>query len=277
MANILAFSGKKQAGKNTLCNFLHGYFLKSFGIIDAFEITEEGDLIIDTLVRDETGEEKKGKGIIDITRLDVPFAMWAMDNVWPFVKHYAFATSLKEILVGLFNIPKESVYGTDEEKNAPTQYKWEDMPTKVKGKSGYMSGRELLQYFGTDICRKIYSDVWTNKTLTDIKNEDSSFAIISDARFENEIRAVQAAGGKVIRLTRGESSDSHQSETDLDKFDEYDAVIDTANLSIHESCKQLFDILYEWNWIPKEIAIGNPQDLESSNGNGKKQRFTNIK
>jgi hypothetical protein len=226
--------------------------LKSFGIIDGFEIIDEGDLIIDTLVRDETGEEKRGKGIIDVTRTDVPFAMWAIDNVWPFVKHYAFATPLKDILVGLFNVPKESVYGTEEEKNAPTQYKWEDMPTKVKGKTGYMSGRELLQYFGTDVCRKI----------------------ISDARFENEVKAIQAAGGKVIRLTRGETHDSHASEVDLDSFNEYDAVIDNANLTIHESCKQLFEILYEWNWIPKEIVIGTPQDLEPA---VKKERFTKIR
>ena len=276
MAKILAFSGKKQAGKNTMCNFVHGYFLKSFGIIDGFEITDEGDLIIDTLVRDETGEEKRGKGIIDVTRTDIPFAMWAMDNVWPFVKHYAFASALKEILVGLFNIPKESVYGTEEEKNTATQYKWEDMPTKVKGKSGYMSGRELLQYFGTDICRKIYSEIWTNRTITDIKNEESDFAVISDARFENEIKAVQAAGGKVIRLTRGETTDGHSSETDLDNFDGYDAVIDTANLSIEESCKQLFNILNEWNWIPKEIIVGSPQDLQSDSS-GKKERFTKIR
>lgn len=274
MSKILAFSGKKQAGKNTMCNFLHGYFLKSFGIIDGFEIIDEGDLIIDTLVRDETGEEKRGKGIIDVTRTDVPFAMWAIDNVWPFVKHYAFATPLKDILIGLFNIPKESVYGTDEEKNAPTQYKWEDMPTKVKGKTGYMSGRELLQYFGTDICRKIYSDVWINRTISDIKNEESAISIISDARFENEVKAVQAAGGKVIRLTRGENGDGHASEVDLDSFNEYDAVIDNANLTIHESCKQLFDILYEWNWIPKEIVIGTPQDLEAT---AKKERFTKIR
>lgn len=274
MAKILAFSGKKQAGKNTMCNFVHGYFLKSFGIIDGFEITEDGELVIDTIVRDENGMEKPGKGIIDITRGDIDFAMWAMDNVWPFVKHYAFATPLKEILVGLFDIPKEVIYGNDEQKNIITQYKWENMPTKIKGKSGYMSGRELLQYFGTDICRKIHSDIWTNKTLTDIKNEDSLFAVISDARFENEVRAVQTAGGKVIRLTKGENSDSHESETSLDEFNEYDAVIDNENMTIQESCIKLLEILDSWGWLAKEIVIGPQVGQEAE---VKKQRFTSIK
>lgn len=274
MAKILAFSGKKQAGKNTLCNFLHGYYLKSFGIINGFEITEEGELVVDTVVRDENGEEKPGKGIIDVTRIDIDFAMWAMDNVWPFVKHYAFAAYLKEILVGLFNVPKEIVYGTDEQKNAPTQYKWEDVPTKVKGKSGFMTGRELMQYFGTEICRKIYPNIWTDKAIKDILNEESFLAIISDARFENEIKAVQSAGGKVIRLTRGIDGDSHTSETELNEFNEYDAVIDNQNMTIEESCIKLLEILDGWGWIAKEIVIGPQVGQEAE---VKKQRFTNIK
>ena len=63
MTQILAFSGKKGSGKNTLCNFLHGYQLKSFGIIDYFEITDEGELVIETLVRDEQGKEKMSKDL----------------------------------------------------------------------------------------------------------------------------------------------------------------------------------------------------------------------
>lgn len=274
MSKILAFSGKKQAGKNTLCNFLHGYYLKSFGIIDAFEITEDGELVIGTTVRDANGEEKPGKGIIDVTRIDIDFAMWAMDNVWPFIKHYAFASALKEILVVLFNIPKEVIYGTDEQKNTLTEYKWENMPTKVKGKSGAMTGREVLQYFGTEICRKIYPEIWTSKTIKDVINEESFVAVISDARFINEIEAVQNAGGKVIRLTRGINGDSHSSEMELNDFDKYDAVLDNENLTIQESCVKLLEILDGWGWLAKEIVIGPQVGQEPE---AKKQRFTNIK
>lgn len=273
MTKILAFAGKKKSGKNTLCNFLHGYHLKSFNIIDGFELTENGELIIDTLVSNDKGETKQGKGIIDVVRSDIDFAIWAMDNMWPFVKHYAFATPLKEILVGLFNVPKQSVYGNDEEKNAPTQYKWEDMPSKVKGKSGYMSGRELLQYFGTDVCRKIYSNIWVDRLINDVVAENPLYSVISDARFENEIKAIQDAGGKVIKLTRNiDSSDNHQSETELDNFDRYDAIIDNQNMTIHESCQTLIAILDDWGWIAKEIII--PEINESPS---KRTRFTNIK
>jgi hypothetical protein len=256
MTQILAFSGKKQSGKNTLCNFIHGYQLKSYNLIDAFEIADTGDIVVETSIREENGKISKGKGRIDVTRLDIEFAVWAMDNIWPFVKHYAFATALKEIAIGLFNIPRESVYGTDEQKNTPTQYKWEDMPVKIKGKSGFMTGREFMQYFGTDLCRKMYPDIWTDRTIKDILAEESNLAIISDARFENEVKAVQNAGGKVIRLTRTiEGEDYHSSELALDNYDGFDAVIDTQNLGIEESCQKLIEIISGWGWFDVKTDI----------------------
>ena len=117
MTKILAFSGKKQSGKNTLCNFMHGYFLKANNIINAFDLTTEGDLIVETLVRFEDGD-KMHLVPMDVTRTDIEFAIWAMDSVWPYIKHYAFATALKEVLIGLFEAPRENMYGTDEQKNA---------------------------------------------------------------------------------------------------------------------------------------------------------------
>lgn len=273
MAQILAFSGKKQSGKNTLCNFLHGYQLKSFGVIDAFDITTDGELIVDTLTIDEQGKEKRGKGGIDITRTDIEFAIWAMDNVWPFVKHYAFATTLKEIAIELFNIDRELMYGSEEQKNTLIQYKWENMPVKVKNKTGQMTARDFIQYFGTDICRKILPDIWINKTIKDVQTEESKLAIVTDARFINEVEAVKIAGGKVIRLTRGAAGlDTHESELALDNYDKFDAVIDTENLSIHESCVKLLEILDEWGWLSKELIVNVNQHQS-----GKRQAVTSIK
>lgn len=267
MTQILAFSGKKQSGKNTLCNFIHGYQLKSYNLIDGFEIADTGQLIIETSLREETGKISKTKGSIDVTRIDIEFAVWAMDNIWPFVKHYAFATALKEMSIGLFNLPKECIYGTDEQKNQPIAHKWEDMPTKVKGKSGEMTGREFMQYFGTEICRKIYPDIWTDRLIKDIDAEDPNLAVISDARFENEILAVQKAGGKVIRLTRSVAGeDSHSSELALDNYGGFDAVLDNQNLSIEESCHKLLEILDGWGWFngQKPIPAEKPSRKQST-------------
>lgn len=274
MSRILAFSGKKQSGKNTLCNFLHGQQLRAFGVIDGFEITTDGQLVVDTILRDEDGKEKKGKGFIDITRTDLEFAVWAMDNVWPFVKHYAFATTLKDICIGLFDLDRSAMYGTDEEKNTETKYNWENMPTKIKGKTGPMTGRDFIQYFGTDICRKILPDVWTNRAIKDIQMEESKLAIISDARFVNEVEAVKNAGGKVIRLTRSIAKDAHESELALDNYNDFDAIIDTENLSIEESCQALTKILEEWGWSTSELILANQEVLPPP---PRKQTVTTIR
>jgi hypothetical protein len=270
MGQILAFSGKKGSGKNTLSNFIHGYQLKSYGLIAAFEIADTGELVIETDVKQENGRITRGKGSIDVTRLDIEFTIWAMDNVWPFIKHYAFATALKELGIGLFDLSRESVYGTDEQKNSPIKYTWEDMPTKVKGKTGPMSGREFMQYFGTDICRKIYTDIWTDRTIKDIVAEESNLAIITDARFENEVRAVQNADGKVIRLTRSIDEDSHPSELALDTYESFDAIIDNKNMTIEESCHELIKILDGWGWFDNKVIIPQEKPL-------KKQTTTTIK
>ena len=255
MGQIIAFSGKKQSGKNTLCNFLHGYQLKSFGLIESFDLTSTGELIITTNIKEENGRVTKGQGALDVTRIDIEFAIWAMDNIWPFAKHYAFATALKELAIGLFDMNRDLVYGTDEQKNRLTQYKWEDMPVKVKGKSGFMTGREFIQYFGTELCRKIYPNIWTDRTMKDIQAEDSNLAIISDARFANEVEAVQAAGGKVIRLTRSIGEDHHESELALDDYKGFDAVIDTQNLNIEESCQELIKIIEGWDWFNDKVQV----------------------
>ena len=46
MTRILAFSGRKQSGKTTCSNFVHGYQLRAFRVIDNFAITEGGELLI---------------------------------------------------------------------------------------------------------------------------------------------------------------------------------------------------------------------------------------
>ena len=96
-----------------------------------------------------------------------------------------------------------------------------------------MTAREFLQVFGTDICRHIYTDIWTDRTMRSIREEDSLMAVISDCRFPNESKAIQKAGGKVIKLTRGISGDSHSSESSVDEI-EHDAIIDNKELSLME-------------------------------------------
>ena len=113
-----------------------------------------------------------------------------------------------------------------------------------------MTAREFLQYFGTDICRGIKSDIWTSACLDRILSSGTEFAIVPDVRFPNEVEAIQKAGGRVVRLTRKPFEDSHSSETSLDEKDSmFDCVLDNNEKDIHETNTILMEVLKEWGWL----------------------------
>ena len=273
-SRILAFAGAKQSGKGTCTNFVHGYQLRAHLVIDDFAITEEGRLVIDTNMIGAEGEEEKGLGFLDINRSDLEFAEWAAYSMWPYVKSYSFAGPLKQISTGLFEMQESQVYGNDAEKNTKTIFRWEEMPGVITDsklanqkaikslisqgvlkyhKPGRMSAREFLQFFGTDVCRKIYEDVWQSRLMKDILLEEPLVAVIDDCRFPNEARAVQEGGGKVIHLTRCNHKDSHKSEQALGSYKNFDAVIDNQKMSINETNIEIINILTEWGWMGTEI------------------------
>ena len=142
---------------------------------------------------------------------------------------------------------------------------WQDVPMSVsqkKKKKGKMTAREFLQFFGTDVCRNIYNDVWAERLIKDIELESSLLAVVDDVRFSNEVECVQNAGGKVIRLTRQPYSDSHSSETELDDYKDFDAVIDNQNMSINETNQEIIKLLEQWGWLGEEVkAAEEPEKL----------------
>jgi len=233
LMKILGLSGRKQSGKNTVANILHGLVLKGTDSIKDWNIDGDGSLIIQT----EDSSGRTGWGEFDVTRKDSDFIQYAEYNMWPDVKLYSFADHLKWICVDLFNIPEECVWGTDEQKNQPQEHLlWENMPKAINStmmkkivtapdakrsfdwKEGPMTAREFMQFFGTDVCRKIYEPIWVNSCIKKIQQEQSSLAIIADVRFPNEARAIEAAGGIVARLTRQVHEDNHSSEVALDEY-----------------------------------------------------------
>ena len=243
MQKVLAISGRKQAGKTTCINFLHGYIMKCRDVIEYFDIDENGRLIVNSVFTDSHGEEQKGTGILDIFRKDFNFSIYAKNNIWPIIKSYNFADPLKNLCISLFGMSYEQCYGTEQQKNSPTTIK------KPREKNKYYTAREFLQFFGTDVCRKIRGDIWTSACISQIAEEQSEFAVIGDCRFPNEAESIQKIGGKIIRLTRSPYEDEHVSETALDDFDNFDAVIDNKNMTIDEQNAALLNILFEWGWI----------------------------
>lgn len=98
MTRILAFAGRKQSGKNSACTFLHGYQMRCHHLVKHFEIDEQGRLLVDAIFTNAEGNEETSAAILDVTRTDLDFGLWAAENMWPFIKHYSFCWSLKRDL-----------------------------------------------------------------------------------------------------------------------------------------------------------------------------------
>ena len=271
---ILGISGRKQAGKNTTANILHGMILKEQGFVSDWSIGANGQLMIDSPDADGWGE-------FDVTRQDEQFTEWAEHNMWPYVKIYSFADHLKWICIKLFDIPFECCFGTDEQKNQVQEHLlWENMPGIVTDEvaeeewgylrleydskemqealskinltchaAGPMTAREFMQFFGTDIMRKMYEPIWVNSCIKKIQREQSALAIIADVRFPNEAKAIEQAGGKVVRLTREVHEDNHSSEVALDDYpftDYIDNKIESIDV-LMVKVKQFYRSLKEQN------------------------------
>jgi hypothetical protein len=189
--------------------------------------------------------------------------------MYPYIKNYSFADPLKVICHSLFGLTKEQCWGTDAEKNTIVPHLlWENMLGVTTNPymlsigavdigcktfdveyhdAGPMTARELLQFFGTNVMRKMYAPVWVNATINKIKQEGSLRSVISDVRFPDEADAIKKAGGKLIKLTRSVSKDSHPSETALNDYTNFDYVIDNSGDStvenLIEEIKKVYRVL----------------------------------
>ena len=248
MTNIIGFSGAKQSGKSTCATFLHGYQLRFNDVFEKFLMDEKGSLFVNATEIDENGQEVEGLGMLDVDRQDEEFLEYASRNIWPFVRSFSFADPLKSIAIQVFGLTEEQCYGTDEDKTTPINIKWENMPNVINA-SGFMTAREFLQHFGTDVCRGIKPDIWTSACINRILSSGTELAIVPDVRFPNEVESIQKAGGKVIRLTRKPHEDEHDSETALDGYDEFDHVIHNADMNIDQTNMALMEVMKGWGWL----------------------------
>ena len=231
MTKILGFAGKKQSGKNTCCNFLQMLKFHEYGVCKNASLNEQGQI----LVSDLFGETVSGSDWIPLTEEYVDISQ-LLESFRP-CKIYAFADVLKEFSVDVLGLEYNQVYGTNEEKNSPTHLLWEDMPTG--NNKGPMTGREVLQYFGSDICRKMYENIWFDACIRRIRKDNPELALISDVRFSNEIKGVQNEGGVVFGLPRDivNGKDTHSSEqVDLSLCDYLlpEGDIDTTTKSLYK-------------------------------------------
>jgi hypothetical protein len=242
----IVLSGKKQSGKSTTCMYIAARFINQQTKSDIYSVNEKGELLY--------------KGMPYHTQTAVNDIIAEYD-----VKVYSFADPLKRFCIDVLGAPEEGCYGTDEQKNAPIEHlMWENLPLGLrpgegdfldvsfggghtvyeKYKCGNLSGRELMQTFGTNICRSLYYDCWARGTFNSIP-----LALICDGRFPNEINMGNTLKAKTVRLLRAPHvNDQHPSETALDDFplDQYSYVLDNREMSLEEHCQVMDSTIDEW-------------------------------
>ena len=82
-----------------------------------------------------------------------------------------------------------------------------------------LTPRWVLQYWGTEVCRKAFhDDIWIAALENKLRNSKDDI-VISDCRFPNEIKSIKDAGGIVVRVVRGEEPEWYQDAINFNQGD----------------------------------------------------------
>lgn len=149
---------------------------------------------------------KKGHGKNTVATMIIDSML---DNEQRLYDEKSFAEPIKLMVSALTNCPLESL-STQEGKEALSPIRRNDV-------GDHFTYRELLQLYGTDLGRNYFGpDIWVDALFSGWDGTENW--IITDVRFPNEVEAIQARGGIVIRVIRPDmpNEDTHESETALD-------------------------------------------------------------
>jgi hypothetical protein len=127
----------------------------------------------------------------------------------------SFASTLKDAVAAVFGWDRTMLEGRTKEAR-----EWREqvdpwwaqrlaMPT--------LTPRWVLQYWGTEVCRKAFhDDIWIASLENKLRNSKDS-VVISDCRFPNEIQSIRDAGGQIVWVQRGVLPDWYQTAIDANK------------------------------------------------------------
>lgn len=176
----------------------------------------------------------------------------------------AFADPLKDACSVLFGWDRKLLEG-DTKESRLWREKTDQYWSAILGRTNF-SPRTALQLLGTEAGRKVFGEnIWIASTMQRIAFQSSSQFVISDVRFANEVTAIRAAGGFVVRVKRGEEPEYFQdalleNQSHYMMWDNYDGLMAKKWPNVHAS---------EWDWIgsPQDYLIlndGSLADLQSS-------------
>lgn len=193
MTHFIAFSGKKQTGKDSSARFL------------AEALAE----LRPSLCVAKTHFAEPLKHMCNLI-FGIPLhLMYGSD---------AEKETLTDVLWDGFPMAIRKKYGTVSGAVTYQDHEGESR-TPMQPRTGAMTIREVLQIMGTDIFREqVENDVWAKAPFRRQWPED--IVLIPDCRFPNEVKHTLLNDGHVFRIERDTGlTDTHASETSLDDFD----------------------------------------------------------
>lgn len=119
----------------------------------------------------------------------------------------SLAAPIKHVVGELFGFTDRQLYG-------PSATRSEPHPTLKRADGSPLTARAALQVIGTDMTRTLCPNIWIEKALAEADSKILPVAI-PDVRFINEMEAIRARGGVLVRRTwEGGPTDPHPSETE---------------------------------------------------------------
>jgi hypothetical protein len=117
-----------------------------------------------------------------------------------------------------------------------------------------LTPRWVLQYWGTEVCRKsFHDDIWIASLENKLRQSKDNI-VISDCRFPNEIESIKSAGGKIIWVQRGELPEWYDTAIQANQGSNA-AIQSMRELGIHAS---------EWAWADTDFdyTISNDGSMD---------------
>jgi hypothetical protein len=114
----------------------------------------------------------------------------------------SFASTLKDAVSSVFGWDRTMLEGRTKEAR-----EWREQVDPwwaERLNMPHLTPRWVLQYWGTEVCRKAFhDDIWIASLENKLRTSKDNI-VISDCRFPNEIASIRNAGGTIITVQRGE-------------------------------------------------------------------------
>lgn len=166
----------------------------------------------------------------------------------------SFASTLKDAVSAVFGWDRTLLEGRTKEAREwreeidPWWAERLSMPT--------LTPRWILQYWGTEVCRKgFHDDMWV-ASLENKMRQTKDNIVISDVRFENEVAAIKKAGGIIVRVVRGQEPTWIRVGQEACTGDAKAIRLMSEEFKVHAS---------EWSWLGTEFdaVIDNNGSIDS--------------